>query len=169
MANTRRNGHYNRQASHRHDTYGMKDTYLDGNTVRRVQTLPQAEPNRSLPVSRTARRNRERAQSMSMVFVMFLAVVSVAVLFTCVRFLQLKSQITGSIQNIADLETEYSQLKADNDAYESQINLSVDLQQVKKIAMERLGMKYPAENQVITYQLQKGSHVRQYQEVPDAE
>ncbi len=170
MANTRHNGHHNRHASHRHDAYGMRGTYLDGNTVRRVQTLPQAQPKRELlPVSRTAQRNRERAQSMSMVFVMFLALVSVAVLFTCVRFLQLKSQITGTIQSIADLETEYSQIKADNDAYESQISLSVDLQEVKKTAMERLGMKYPTENQIITYELPKGSHVRQYQEVPEAE
>lgn len=170
MADTRRNGYHNRHASHKNDAYGMRGTYLDGNTVRRVQTLPQAQPQRKLlPVSKTARRNRERAQSMSMIFVVFLALVSVAVLFTCVRFLQLKSQITGSIQSIADLETEYSQLKADNDAYESQINLSVDLQEVKKTAMGRLGMKYPAENQVITYELPKGGHVRQYQEVPEAE
>ena len=119
MANTRRNGHYNQQVSHGHNAYGMKGTYLDGNTVRRVQTFPQAEPEReTLPVSRTARRNRERAQSMSMVFVLF---------------------------------------------------LSVDLQQVKKTAMERLGMKYPSESQVVTYQLPRGSHVRQYQDVPEAE
>lgn len=126
-------------------------------------------PARKPAVSRTARKNRERAQSMSKVFVVFLAIVSAAVLFFCVRFLQLKSQITGTIQTIAQLETQYSQLKADNDAYESQINASVDLEQVKKTAMERLGMKYPADNQIITYQLQKGSYVRQYQEVPEAE
>lgn len=163
-----RSGHYNRQSSR--GAQEMRGTYLDGNTVRRVQALPQKRPEKELlPVSRTARRNRERAQSMSMVFVLFLAVVSVAVLYTCVRFLQLKSQITSTIQSIAELETEYGQLKADNDAYESQINLSVDLQEVKETAMGRLGMKYPAENQVITYELPKGSHVRQYQEVPEAE
>lgn len=166
MADMRRNRYYNRETSHGH---GAKDAYIDGNTVRRIQTLPQKAPVKKQTVSRAARKNRERAQSMSKVFVVFLAVVSVAVLWTCVRFLQLKSRITSSIQTIAELETEYSQLKADNDAYESQMNVSVDLEQVKKTAMGRLGMKYPAENQIITYQLEKGSYVRQYQEVPDAE
>ena len=104
-----------------------------------------------------------------MVFVLFLAVVSVAVLITCVQFLQLKSQITRSIEKTAELESAYNQLKADNDAYESQIGSSVDLNQVKQAAMGRLGMKYPSENQIFTYQIEKGSYVRQYQDVPDAE
>lgn len=164
MADVKRNGHYSRKAS---QGPGMKDAYVDGNTVRRVQTLPQEAPKPT--VSRAARKNRERAQSMSKVFVVFLAIACAAVLFTCVRFLQLKSRITSSIQKIAELETEYSQLKADNDAYESQLNASMDLEQVKKTAMDRLGMKYPTENQVLTYQLDKGSYVRQYQEVPEAE
>ncbi len=148
----------------------MKGAYIEGNTARQVQALPKERQKREQPsVSKATRKNRERAQSMSMVFVLFLGVVSVAVLVTCVQFLQLKSQITGSIQNIAGLESEYSQLKADNDAYESQLNASVDLEQVKKAAMERLGMRYPADNQVITYQMPKGSYVRQYQEVPGTE
>ncbi len=148
----------------------MKGAYIEGNTARQVQALPRERQKREQPsVSKATRKNRERAQSMSMVFVLFLGVVSVAVLYTCVQFLQLKSQITGSIQNIAGLESEYSQLKADNDAYESQLNASVDLEQVKEAAMGRLGMRYPADNQVITYQMPKGSYVRQYQEVPSTE
>ncbi len=166
MADVKRNGHYSKRAS---QGYGMKDAYVDGNTVRRVQALPQEAQALKPAVSRAARKNRERAQSMSKVFVVFLAIASAAVLYTCVRFLQLKSRITSSIQTIAELETQYSQLKADNDAYESQLNASMDLEQVKKAAMERLGMKYPTENQILTYQLDKGSYVRQYQEVPEAE
>lgn len=164
MAGTRREEFYNQRTS-----YG-RDTYVDGNTVRRVQALPQEEMQQHrMRISRTARKNRERAQSMSMVFVLFLALVSTAVLAACIQFLQLKAQITGSIQTAAELESSYNQLKADNDAYESQVNSSVDLNQVKEIAMGRLGMKYPSENQIFTYQIQKDSHVRQYQDVPDAE
>lgn len=166
MASTRRqSGAYNRGAS-----YGIRGSYVDGNTVRRVQALPKEDRQQHRKtVSHTARKNRERAQSMSVVFVIFLAVVSVAVLVTCVQFLQLKSQITRSIQKTAELESTYNQLKADNDAYESQIGSSVDLNQVKQAAMGRLGMKYPSERQVFTYQIEKGSYVRQYQDVPDAE
>lgn len=168
MASMNQNGSYNRKAY-----YENRGAYVDGNTVRRLhgQALPkenlQWQPRPKL--SPTARRNRERAQSMTKVFVLFLGLVSIAVLYTCVQFLQLKSQITGSIQNIAELENEYNQLKNDNDAYESQVNSSVDLNQVKEAAMGRLGMKYPSENQIFTYQMEKGSYVRQYQDVPDEE
>lgn len=171
MASTR-NGRYRRGPARGYGRYGgydMKGAYVDGNTARQVQTLPQEKyPKEQPAVSRATRKNRERAQDMTRVFVLFLAVVSVAVLCTCVKFLRLKSQITNSIQTIASLESEYSQLKADNDAYESQLNASVDLEQVKKTAMDQLGMKYPTDNQVITYQVPKGSYVRQYQDVPNA-
>ncbi len=167
MASMKQRGYNDRRVS-----YGTRDMYVDGNTVRRLHAQPLPREG-GLPyrpkISSSARRNRERAQSMTKVFVLFLALVSVAVLFTCVQFLQLKSQITGSIQHIADLESEYNQLKADNDAYESQVDSSVDLNRVKEEAMGRLGMKYPSESQIFTYQMQKGSYVRQYQDVPDAE
>ena len=52
---------------------------------------------------------------------MFLTAVSVAVLFTCINFLQVKSEITASMKHVASLESELAQLKEDNDAYYSQV------------------------------------------------
>ena len=60
----------------------------------------------------------EKAKSMGRGFVLFLAVVSVAVLFCCVNYLQLKSDLTGKMKTVAALETELSQVKEDNNAYE---------------------------------------------------
>ena len=68
-------------------------------------------------------------------FVVFLAVVSVAVLFCCVNYLQLKSELTGKIKTVASLETELSQIKEDNNAYESQVTSDVDLNTIKKLAI----------------------------------
>ena len=48
--------------------------------------------------------------SMGRGFVAFLAVMSVAVLFCCVNYLQLKSELTGKIKTVASLETELSQI-----------------------------------------------------------
>ena len=73
-------------------------------------------------------------------FVLFLAVVSVAVLFCCVNYLQLKSDLTGKMKTVAALETELSQVKEDNNAYESQVTSDVDLNTIKKLAFGRLGM-----------------------------
>lgn len=153
--------------------------YVDGNTVRRLQTSPDRRNRRNVPsagprrkkqnVSKTAQRNRVRAKSMNRGFVLFLTVISVAILFCCINYLQMKAEITAKSSNIAALETELSQLREDNDAYYSQVTSSVDLDKIKKIAIGRLGMKYPSKEQIVTYKTTRSSYVRQYQDVPDAD
>ena len=166
--------------------------YVDGNAVRRLQEVP-ARPYQA-PGAQTARRVREnmperpaaqprqlsrylksdsevtleKAKSMGRGFVVFLAVVSVAVLFCCVNYLQLKSELTGKIKTVASLETELSQIKEDNNAYESQVTSDVDLNTIKKLAIGRLGMNYPKDDQKKTYTMPSNSYVRQYQEVPES-
>ena len=162
--------------------------YVDGNAVRRLQEVP-ARPyqapgaqtarrvRENMPerpavqprqLSREAQRNREKAKSMGRGFVVFLAVVSVAVLFCCVNYLQLKSELTGKIKTVASLETELSQIKEDNNAYESQVTSDVDLNTIKKLAIGRLGLSYPKDDQKKTYTMPSNSYVRQYQEVPES-
>lgn len=162
--------------------------YVDGNAVRRLQEVP-ARPyqapgaqtarrvRENMPerpaaqprqLSREAQRNREKAKSMGRGFVVFLAVVSVAVLFCCVNYLQLKSELTGKIKTVASLETELSQIKEDNNAYESQVTSDVDLNTIKKLVIGRLGMNYPKDDQKKTYTMPSNSYVRQYQEVPES-
>ncbi len=94
----------------------MEQYVIDGNTVRKIQAIPQEEPGSETQVRRTTSRNRARTRAMSRGYVMFLAVVSAAVLFMCVRYLQMKSAITTQTKEIATAESELSQLKADNDA-----------------------------------------------------
>lgn len=83
-------------------------------------------------VSRQAQRNREKAMAMNKGFVLFLTAVSIAVLFTCINYLQVKSEITASMKNVANLESELAQLKEDNDAYYSQVTSAVDISEIKK-------------------------------------
>ena len=132
--------------------------YIDGNTVKRLQEVPGRRP--------AASRNREKAMSMGRGFVTFLAVVSVAVLFCCVNYLQLKAELTGRIKSVAGLESEWAQLKEENDAYESQVTSEVDLDQIRETAIGRLGMNYPTDSQKKTYSVPSSSYVRQYQDVP---
>lgn len=143
-------------------------TYVDGNTVRKIQEEPADMAGRvqKKSVSQTAKRNRQKATSTSLGFMVFLAVVCVAIVFACVSYLQLKSELTGKAKALATLESEYSQLKADNDAYYSQVSSSADLEKIKAIAIKRLGMKYATEDQIITYETERSSYVKQYQDVP---
>lgn len=158
--------------------------YVDGNAVRRLQEIPDRQyrapgaqtarhvrENKKVTeprqLSREVQRNREKAQNMGRGFVIFLAVVSVAVLFCCVNYLQLKSELTGRMKTVASLESELSQIKEDNNAYESQVTSDVDLNTIKKLAIGRLGMNYPKDDQKKTYTMPSNSYVRQYQDVPE--
>lgn len=134
-----------------------------------MQVVPAQERKATRQVSRRAQVNRDRALSMNPAFVLFLTLVSIAILFTCVNFLQMKSEITRKAGTLATLESEYSQLKADNDAYYSQVSSSADIEKIKAIAINRLGMKYASEDQIITYATERSSYVKQYQDVPSAE
>lgn len=164
-------------------------TYVDGNTVRKVQEVPTRreyhQPKRSArkkqarpalgpgqeltrqgkSLSREAQRNRAKANNMNRNFAIFLGVLGVVVVFCSINYLRLKTECTSKRSQVASLESQLAELKEDNDAYESQVTSSEDLERIKKVAIGRLGMKYPSNQQTETYTTEGGSFVRQYQEV----
>ena len=84
------------------------------------------------------------------------------------EYLRYKSEITAKMSTVASLEEELADLKEDNDAYYSQVTSNVDLNKIKQIALGRLGMKYPSDDQTVTYSTSGNSYVRQYQDIPDS-
>ena len=150
------------------------NTYIDGNVIRHVQAVPERKTDRRsreqaqrrAEVSRQARRNREKALRRNVPYVSFLTAVSVATVFVCVNFLQLQSEGISYRNKIASLESQLTELKLANDnAYEEAVS-SVDMEEVKRIAVNELGMTYADEGQIILYNNQEGDYIRQYAEVP---
>ena len=77
--------------------------YVQGNTARRLEVLPQIEqPHRR--VSEQTHRNRARARRMNIGYVLFLAVAMVAAGMILTMYLSLQSDITNSIKNISRQE-----------------------------------------------------------------
>lgn len=175
----------------RHTTSGrrLQNTYVDGNTVRKIQEVPErreyrqpehsARKRKTQPevtpeqqavrqnkvLSREARRNRAKANNMNRNFAIFLGILGVLIVFCSINYLRLKTECTSKRSQLATLESQLAELKEDNDAYESQVTSNVDLERIRKIAIGRLGMKYPSNQQTETYTTEGGSFVRQYQEV----
>ena len=150
------------------------NTYIDGNVICHVQAVPERKTDRRsreqsqrrAEISRQARRNREKALRMNVPYVSFLTAVSVATVFVCVNFLQLQSEGISYRNKIASLESQLTELKLANDnAYEEAVS-SVDMEEVKRIAVNELGMTYADEGQIILYNNQEGDYIRQYAEVP---
>ncbi len=145
-----------------------QNVYVYGNTARRLEVLPEMEPKRTgQRVPKNAiRKNREKARHMNPAYVMFLSVACVVTFVVCFRYIQLRSEITGRIENISTLETQLSDLKIENDAEYSRVTNSVDLEEIKRIAMEELGMVYADEDQVVMYEDKEAEYFRQYEDVP---
>ena len=173
MAASDRSLQSNRRMTGSSQKRGYTNTYIDGNVIRHVQAVPQQRPDRRrnqeqrrAEAQRQARRNREKALRMNVPYVSFLTAVSVATVFVCVNFLQLQSEGISYRNTIASLESQLTELKLANDnAYEEAVS-SVNMEEVKKIAVNDLGMTYADEGQIITYNNQEGDYIRQYADIP---
>ena len=155
----------------------MKETYfVNGSTVRRMEAQPVRrkvdrkkiqEQQQKKRRRNAARRNRERALHMSRGYVAFLTACVAVVAFAAVSMVQMQSQVTQRMENIAALESQITDLKADNDARYKEIVTSVDLEHIKDVAINELGMQYATEDQIVYYSVENNNFMDQYSDIPE--
>lgn len=148
-------------------------SYIYGNTVRKMQTQPvrreEREIRRQEPqkkrISKTTRRNRRKAKSINLFYVIFLAGAASLFVLTCANLIQLQTNITTTRSEVSSLKSQISELKTVNDDTYNKLISSVNLEEIKRVALEELGMVYSNKNQVIIYEGQDSDYVRQYKDV----
>ena len=123
------------------------------------------EPQRK--ISNRTRKNRDKARHMSAGYVFFLSVALVVTGFVLVNYIGLQSDITHSVENISRLEKELNDLKLANDEEYSRITSSVDLEEIKRIAIQELGMQYAEEGQIISFASESNDYVKQMEDIPN--
>lgn len=160
-------------------TSGRNEGYVRGNAVRHLNAEPAYKPKKPERVLTpeeehakrqrqiASRRNCQKAKTMNLGYVVFLSVATLVCAITCGVFIYLQSDINTNMAKVAELQTQVSDLKERNDAAEKRIETSVDLEQIKQKAINELGMKYPAADQVITYSVQSSDYMNQYGSVPE--
>lgn len=149
-------------------------TYVDGNTVRKTRVVPDERQERirrereaqRAQNRRIAKRNQERELRMNRGQMVFLAVAVGVTCLVCAAYIQLQSSITTHMNKISALEKEIADLKTENDTTLKRINTSIDLNQIKKQAIEDLGMVYASEGQVSYYNMEDTDYMTQYEEIP---
>lgn len=142
--------------------------YVEGNTVRKLDPLKRSG-NRQRPHQAERPRKKERIQYVNIFYTIFLVAAAYMVLWSCVNYLQLQAETTSRIKNIAALELQLEELKKENNDNYTRIMTSVDLDYIKDVAINELGMVYATEDQVILYENKTRDYVRQNGEIPEEE
>lgn len=144
--------------------------YVDGNTVRKVRVEKKEENtashyDRGLNTGRVKKR-KVKIAPMNRKYVGAMIFFVSAVMLLLIRYVNLQSSITNHTNNISRLEREWNELKLSNDELKTKIESSVDLEEIKNIAVNELGMKYAKEGQVVSYSGEGNDYVRQYSSIP---
>ena len=144
----------------------MARTYMYGSTARRE--------NEPLHVRRDVRVQepvqRRRRHHMSLGYFIFLSFAVVCMVGTLAFYISLQSQITSSVKNIAALESQLNALKQENDEAYNRANGNLELDEIKRIAIQEYGMTYATEGQIIRYTDGGGNdYVRQVAPIPQSD
>lgn len=165
MATTQRRGQA--RTTNRSRTAGSRGQYyVQGNVVRRLDVTREIERQPQKKISNTTRKNREKAKHMNAGYVVFLCAALVATGLILINYIGLQSDITNSVQHISALESQLNELKLKNDEDYSRITSSVDLEEIKRIAIQELGMQYAEEGQIVTFTSESSDYVKQMGDIP---
>lgn len=150
-------------------------SYIEGNTARKLSVVEmparrvdRRQEQRPTP-ARESRRTPVKEQRLGFGHVVLVTICAVAALWICAGYLQLQAENTRSLKQIAALESQLAELKTENDDQYNRLMSSVDLNSIREIAINELGMVYANPDQVILYDSQTNDYVRQYAEVPKEE
>ena len=144
----------------------QRNAYVQGSAARQLEE-EISRPRRKKTLGNAARKNREKARHMNLGYVLFLSLALFAMGAILTVYIGLQSEITASIKNISKLESRLNTMKLDNDEEYSRISSSVDLEEVKRIAIQELGMKYAEEGQIVTFSGKGSDYMRQVADIPD--
>lgn len=157
----------------------IRGTYISGNVVPKPAYEPQQEPKREPQrAPRRAPRQEERIEqnpafgyrrSIDFTAVVMLLAAFGIVAFFLVQYLSVAAKNMELDKQINQLTEEYSTLCNDNRNRMESIVDEMDLNEVYELAVGKLGMVYPKDNQVIGYAYQGEGYVRQYAAIPDVD
>lgn len=140
--------------------------YIEGNTARKLDVRRAMEEKPKKKLSNETRKNRDRAYHMNFGYVIFLAAALCVAAYVLIGYIQLQADLTAQVEQIASLESRLNNMRLANDEELVRINSSIDLEEIKRIAIGELGMTYAAEGQIINYTNESSDYVRQLGEIP---
>ena len=146
----------------------MEKRYVYGNTVRK-QYEPERRRYEEVPLHVQKRAQaRKKAHRMSLPTLLGLALAVVLAGGVLSMYITLQADIKSSVKTVSSMEAKLNSLKQDNDEAYNKAVSSLDLEEIKRIAIGEYGMTYATEGQIVTYSDGGGNdYVRQVAPIPD--
>ena len=145
--------------------------YQYGSAARNIEIarpLEKEYPSRVVREDRREERRRKEAarnNSINLAYTVFLIACLTAIFAICFQYLNLQSSVKVNSEAVMKMQDELNNLKAENNLYEAEINAGIDYQAIFDIAVNELGMEYPAKKQVINYESEESEYVKQYKNI----
>ena len=141
-------------------------SYIEGNTVRKLNVVEELQK----PLDRKTEYqsqagNRQNVLYMNLGYVLFLIGALAVAAIILMSYIRLQSDIITSVQQISRLESQLNDLKLSNDEDYARAVSSVDLEEIRSVAIGELGMKYAKEGQIINVSGEGTDYVRQLAEI----
>ena len=143
--------------------------YVEGSAARQLRPQEDERTRRRQTHETRQAHSRRKIVKAAPMNKGYIAVMAAAVLIVSgllMGYVKMQSDITNHINTISDLESRLNALKLANDETYTKIMSSVDLEEIKRIAVNELGMKYAKEGQVVQYTGEGNDYVRQYSDIP---
>ncbi len=142
---------------------------FDGNAVKKTVIEYPFREEFELPkvVSVRTAKNRMNCRKMTVSNMCILVFSLLLMLAVFTNYLLLHSQIQEKQYDIARLESKLNDMRIANEEEAARINGSIDLEEIKAIAMNELGMTYPDNGQIVDFEDSDSDYVRQHMDIPD--
>ena len=153
------------------DKHYSRAYMVDGTAARQLQVVPEYEREQEQitrpRVTESPRRAPKLSHGIDFVSMTLLVAAMAITLYLCYNYLQVQGNIVQLERDVAVLEQELDTVLAENAALEDNLNGQVNWDEVYRTAVGELGMVYPNNNEVITYESTEQGHVIQYKDIPE--
>ena len=140
--------------------------YVYGNVVHKERPAVQAPVRQPREVNQPT--EKRKVSHVNKTYVAFLAVATIVAVFACMQYLHLQSEITSRSKHITTLQQELADAKEANTTRYTTVMNSMNLEEVRDIAINDFGMVYAKPGQIIKYQRPDGSAVTQFSSIPES-
>lgn len=147
--------------------------YVNGSAAKKLAPAPAYEERverQERKQEQTSRRQVRKPQvghGIDLLSMLLLVGAIAMTLYVCIEYLQVQADITKTEMEISAISTEIAALTAANDAFEESLDAEIDWDYVYQTAIGELGMVYPNNNTVVSFEKSDDGYVRHYKDIPE--